>query len=207
MKDFFSERLSWCPPGRENLQWQVLPGPAVTDQLFHAYRELTHRPGLVPVQPRWMHITIQHVGPLAGLTVSEMDAIVARVRRRCARLPAFTITVGAARVWDTGVVAPARPVASLHQVWNIALTASHEVIGDRFEIRPVPSHLPHLSLAYSTAAGDPRPLRAWLSERDPATLPIRVSQLHLVTQRHDRGQFTGRVLDTVPLVRGRKQAE
>jgi hypothetical protein len=69
-----------------------------------------------------MHITIQHVGPLAGLTVNEIDAIVARV-------------------WDTGLVTPARPVASLHQLWNTALTASHEMVGDRLPsaLRMTPS--------------------------------------------------------------------
>lgn len=65
MEDFFEEvesrKQAW-PAGRADLHWHILFDPAVLqEQLAGPYREITHRPGLAPVEVRWMHTTLVFV--------------------------------------------------------------------------------------------------------------------------------------------------
>jgi hypothetical protein len=86
MDDFFATLSPWWPPGRADLHWHLLPDPAqLATELIEPCRELTHRPGLAPVQPRWGHITVQDIAPADDVTPREVDLIVARVQRAAPR--------------------------------------------------------------------------------------------------------------------------
>jgi hypothetical protein len=103
MEDFFAQIEGRWPAGREDLHWHVLPDPVVVrDRLAAQYQQLTHRPGLVPVRPRWAHITIQHYAPAAAISDVELAAVVALVGERCARIGPFAVTVGRAEAWYGG---------------------------------------------------------------------------------------------------------
>jgi hypothetical protein len=202
--DFFATLTPWWPPGREDLHWHLLPEPAqLATGLTDHYQELTHRPGLAPVEPRWCHITVQDIAPAAELTPAEVDLIVARVQQACARLEPAELTIGPPEPGRFGLGCPVTPAAPVGHLWEITVAASREVTGGRFPTRPA-SCRPHLSQAYGTVhAGtqdSDEPLRDWLATNPARTITFTASQLSLVTQSHDGANaISWRPVTTVPL--------
>jgi hypothetical protein len=196
MDDFFATLTPWWPPGREDLHWHLLPDPA---QLTGPYRELTHRPGLAPVEPRWCHITIQDIAPAQAVSQAELDEISARVARACAKVAPPRLTVGPAELGQYGLGCPVTPAAPVRRLWALAVAASRQVTGGRFPTRPAVCY-PHLSLAYGVASTDDGPLRDWLATHPAHTLTFTATRLVLVAQSHDATRaITWRPLTTVPL--------
>jgi len=199
MEDFFAQIEGRWPAGREDLHWHVLPDPVVVrDRLAAQYQQLTHRPGLVPVRPRWAHITIQHYAPAAAISDVDLAAVVALVGERCARIGPFAVTVGRAEAWDGGIVCPLRPSTPLRSLWQITTGAARTVTGEEFGVTPADFY-PHLTLAYATASVDAGPLRAWLGADDAREVALAVTGLALVAQRHDHREITWRLVDQIPL--------
>lgn len=200
MDDFFATLKAWWPPGREDLHWHVLPDPAqLATELIEPCRELTDRPELATVEPRWGHITVQDVAPAGEVTPGEMDLIVARVRRACARVAPAELTVGPPELGRLGIGCPVTPAAPARHLWEITVAASKEVTGGRFPARPA-TYRPHLSLAYGVARGRDEPLHDWLATHPARTMTFTANQLALVAQSHDgAGAITWRPISTVPL--------
>ena len=200
MDDFFATLSPWWPPGREDLHWHLLPDPAqLAKALIEPCRELTHRPGLAPVQPRWGHITVQDIASGDSLTPGEADLIVARVRRACARVAPAELTVGPPELGRLGIGCPVIPAAPVHRLWEITGAASREVTGGRFPVRPATCR-PHLSLAYGVSRGPDEQLHDWLATHPALTMTFTANQLALVAQSHDgAGAITWRPVTTVPL--------
>lgn len=199
MEDFFvSVGESW-PPGREDYHWHVLPGTELArERLARPYADLTSQPGLAPVRPEYMHITVQHIGAVEDIASDEMDEIVGRVRAGCESMASFAVTAGRAEVWETSVVCPLRPGYLLGNLWHLVTSASRAVAGARLDIQPAVYH-PHLALAYATAYLDQAPMRAWLADCDAAEAALPVTRLVLVAQQHDGREITFRVIDEVAL--------
>jgi 2'-5' RNA ligase len=200
MEDFFATLNPWWPPGRADLHWHLLPEAArLAAEVTGPYRELTHRPGLAPVEPRWCHITVQDIAPAADVTPDELDRIVAQVRQACAELASPTLTLGPLELGRFGLGCPVTPVAAARRLWEITVAASREVTGGRRATRPASYH-PHLSLAYGVARSPDEPLSHWLATHPARTMTFTASQLTLVAQSHDGARaITWRPLATVPL--------
>ena len=148
MDDFFATLNPWWPPGREDLHWHLLPEPArLATEVTGPYRELTHRPGLAPVEPRWGHITVQDIAPAADVTPDELDRIVAQVRQACGELTPPELTLGPPELGRLGVGCPVSPVAAARPLWEITVAASREVTGARLPPPPPPRAPPPLSPA------------------------------------------------------------
>ena len=110
MDDFFAEVSERWPAGREDYCWHVLPGSAADrERLAYSFGELTERPGLIPVRPEWMHVAVQHLGPVSGITGTELARMTRLVQGRCGGIAPFTVTAGRAEAWEAGVVCPVRP--------------------------------------------------------------------------------------------------
>ena len=200
MDDFFATLTPWWPPGREDLHWHLLPDPAqLAAQLTGVYRELTDRPGLAPVEPRWSHITVQDIAPAGAVTPAGLDSIVTCVRQACAAVAPLELTVGPAELSRHGVVCPVSPADRARSLWELAVAASQEVTGARFPIRPA-EYRPHLSLAYGVARRSDAPLQDWLATQPARSLTFTATQLSLVAQSHDGARaITWRPVTTVPL--------
>ena len=200
MDDFFATLSPWWPPGRADLHWHLLPDPArLAAEVTGPYRDLTHRPGLAPVEPRWCHITIQDIAPAADITPEELDRIVTQVRQACAGLTAPELTLGPPELGRFGVGCPVTPAAGARALWEITAAASRAVTGARFPTRPANYH-PHLSLAYGVAPSRDEPLCHWMATHPTATMTFTATQLTLVAQSHDGARaITWRPLATVPL--------
>jgi 2'-5' RNA ligase len=203
MEDFFAGIAGRWPAGEEHLHWHVLPDPAVAaERLAVPCRELTHRPGLSPVLPRWSHITVGHlVGPVTEVTGAQVTQMTGQVRERCEGVAPFAVLVGRPAPWGGGIVCPVRPGHRLRDLWRVTAAAARDVAGGRFPYLPE-IYDPHMSLAYSTAGAPDGPARAWLSDHDIGEVPFPVTHLSLVVQRHDGSRITWRVIEQVPLTGG-----
>lgn len=205
MKDFFASIADRWPPGREDYHWHVLPGTELArERLARPYAELIDQPGLAPVRPEYMHITVQHIGPVRDIAADELTEIVARVRAGCAGVASFAVTAGRAEVWETSVVCPLRPGYMLGNLWHIVTSASRAVIGARLAINPAVYH-PHIALAYATAHVDQAPMRAWLADSDAPEAALPVTRLVLVAQQHDGREIMFRVIDEIALAGEQRQ--
>jgi 2'-5' RNA ligase len=195
MEDFFAEVAERWPAAQEDYYWQVLPG-SVADRecLAGSFRELTGRPGLVPVRPEWMHVAVQRLGPASGITGTELARMTRLVQGRCRGIAPFTVTAGRAEAWEAGVVCPVRPGYLLRFLRQVIA----EVAGGGPESDP-PVYCPHLTLAFAVAPVDQEPVRAWISDCEVSEAELRVARLVLVAQRHDRREITWRVIDEVAL--------
>lgn len=199
MEDFFASVADRWPPGREDYHWHVLPGTELArERLARPYADMTNQPGLAPVRPEYMHVTVQHIGPVQDIAADELAEIVGRVRAGCRGVASFAVTAGRAEVWETSVVCPLRPGYLLGNLWHLVTSASSAVAGARLEIRPAVYH-PHLALAYAMARVDQAPMRAWLADCDTAESALPVTRLVLVAQQHDGRGITFRVVDEVAL--------
>jgi 2'-5' RNA ligase len=199
MEDFFASVAGRWPPGREDYHWHVLPGTELARQrLARPYAELTSQPGLAPVRPEYMHVTVQHIGPVQEIAPGELAEIAGRVRAGCGSVASFAVTAGRAEAWETSVVCPLRPGYLLGALWHLVTSASKAVTGPRLGISPAVYH-PHLSLAYATAHLDQAPVRAWLADCDAPETALPVTRLVLAAQQHDGREITFRVVDEIPL--------
>jgi 2'-5' RNA ligase len=203
MENFFAGIRGRWPAGEEHLHWHVLPDPGVVaEQLAGPCRELTRRPGLSPVSPRWSHITIGHLaGPVTEITGAQITKITGQVREICEDLAPFAVIAGRPASWAGGIVCPVRPGHRLRDLWRVTAAAARDVAGSRFSYLPE-TYDPHMSLAYSTVRAPDGPARAWLSDHDTGEIPFPVTHLSLVAQRHDSSQITWRVIEQVPLAGG-----
>jgi 2'-5' RNA ligase len=205
VEDFFAAVADRWPPGREDYHWHVLPGTELARQrLARPYAELTSQPGLAPVRPEYMHVTVQHIGPVDDIAPDELAQITGRVRAGCSSVASFAVTAGRAEAWETSIVCPLRPGYLLGNLWHLVTSVSRAVTGPRLAINPAVYH-PHLALAYVTAHLDQSPLRAWLADCDAADAALPVTGLALVAQQHDGREITFRVVDEIPLTGGQRQ--
>lgn len=199
MEDFFATIADRWPAGREDYHWHVVPGSELLrDRVSRPYSEITNRPGLVPVQPTYLHITIQHLAAVSQVTDGELGQIVELVRDRCAAFAPFAVIAGRAEAWEHGIVCTIRPGYLLASLWQATTSAASAVTGGRLEIRPAVFH-PHMALAYATAHVDQAAVRAWLADNDAPEAALPVAKLALVAQQHDGREITFRILDQIPL--------
>jgi 2'-5' RNA ligase len=200
MESFFAGAAGRWPAGRRDLHWHVLPGPPAAGLLAGQYRELTARPDLEPVRPEWLHITVHHGPPAAQLSTAQAARLAALVAEACAGIAPFAVTAGRAEAWHAGIVCPVRPGQPLRELHQVTAAAAARVTGTA---APGPDdYYPHLTLAYATGPADHRPLRAWLADSDAAEVPLPVTELALVAQRHDGRAITWELLDRVALAAG-----
>lgn len=212
--DFFQQvesRSTPWPAGRVDLHWHALfPAEVVDRQLVAPYREITHRPGLAPVPARWVHLTVLHAGPLADYRDGEVDAIVQRVRDRCAGIEPFELVVDRPVVGRVAIECQARPGAPARRLWEMTARVDADVTGGRFPRLPA-DYYPHVSLAYGTSGeshqtgADRVALKRDLSDHPGEPVTLTVDQLVLVAQVHDRRHITWTPMATAPL--GRSAAD
>ena len=199
MDSFFDGLAARWPAGQADFHWHVLFDPDLTRRaLTEPYRELTHRGGLAPVEPQWLHLTLSHSGPVAEISDEEIARAAERVRARCAAVPASEITLGVAVVGPVGIGCAGAPDGGVRGLWQLVGQASEEVLGGRFPRRPA-VFVPHVALAYATGRVDEAPLRAWLAGRDLAPVVLPVAAVSLVAQWHDMRFITWRHILDIPL--------
>jgi 2'-5' RNA ligase len=205
MKDFFTPRRGRWPAGREHLHWHALLDPEWThEHLCEPYSELTGLDaGLVPVQPRSIHITVLHVArPFASLTEPQLQEMTAAMREECATLPPFDVTIERPQVSGSALVCPIRPGQQMRALWQCAADISRSVLGDDVAILPSRDYYPHVSLGYATREVESGPFKVWLSDCAHEPVRVTITGVTAVAQQHDEREITWRALCWVPLIGG-----
>lgn len=125
MKSFYASVQQRWPAGRLDYHWHLLPDPAQTQTaLFEPYQELTHRAGLAPVSPDWYHVTVLHSAPVDDVTASQLEQIVAEMRRRCQQIAGFDLTLDRPAVGGVAVDCAGRPGVAARALWRAAATST-----------------------------------------------------------------------------------
>lgn len=154
-------------------------------------------PGLDVVPARWLHLTMQGIGFTDELPAHRVDAIADAARDRLVGHPPFDLTLGPAAVYPEGVALaaePAEPVARLRVALRAAIAdvrGPGGVPGDEDGFHP------HVSVAYSNAAGPAEPIRAALAHPAPGT--TRITEAHLIALDRDHREYRWTTHAAVPL--------
>lgn len=206
MDDFFSRVESrehpW-PAGRPDLHWHVLfSTDKVRTALTGPYAELTHRPGLAPVPPEWLHMTVLHSGPAAEATDTEIRQIIDGVRGRTRDLAPFEMTFAQPSPGNVAIECLGHPGPPARALWEMTWQQTSQVVGDRWPRIPG-IYYPHLSLAYAAgpkaAQVDRSALKAWICDHGRGEVTLRAERLVYVAQSHDQHRITWQVLEEIPL--------
>jgi 2'-5' RNA ligase len=145
---------------------------------------------LVPV--RWLHLTMQGIGFTDEVDRADVDAIVTAARDRCAELAPFTITLGPARVESEALTLPVRPAGRVARLRSALRTAIADVRGAGNVPEDPDDFRPHVSLAYSNAAGPAAPIAQRLRalQANSAEITIRRATLIDLNRDHKMYQWT-----------------
>lgn len=107
------------PAGRRDLHWHTLfPVEAVRHTLTGPYTGLMHRPGVEPVHPQWLHMTVLHAGPRDDATAAEISQITDRVRVRAADIAPLEVTFAQPAVETVASECLGRPGAPARALWG-----------------------------------------------------------------------------------------
>ncbi|WP_372412603.1 2'-5' RNA ligase family protein [Streptomyces luteireticuli] len=206
MDSFFDEvtnRRYPYPAFRKDLHWHLTVDTALIHRkLVDPYRELTHRPGIAPVEAQWAHITLLHGQPLDDLAPGQAEKIAEIVTGECEQIAPFDVTLDRPSVGRVAIECPGRPGAPARRLWDLTARAGAEVTQDNFPRIPA-SYYPHLSLGYGsptpTQRADRAELKAWLSDCPYGPVTLRITSLSLVAQWHTGQYIHWDHLATIPL--------
>jgi 2'-5' RNA ligase len=178
LRDHWWPRPGWRP-GRIMLTWHLTfeNAPDLHDLVREYHGALGHLPGLSPVPPEWLHLTIQGVGYDDEVTPTDVDAVVQSVRQELQALPRFDLTFGRPIVFGEAIAIRPEPAEPLQRL----LTAIRDGIAGALGADAVPTgpeqskgFHPHVSIAYSHVEADAQPYCDAIAsiDRPPVVVPI-----------------------------------
>jgi 2'-5' RNA ligase len=163
-------------------------------------RRLAALPGLDLVPRRWLHLTMQNVGLTDDVSDTDCEAVVDRARAAYSELAPFDLTFDAVEVRREAIAFrpwPAEPVKRLREASRVAISV---VLG---EVPEAPEHAhgfqPHVTLAYSNAAGPAEPLLAAVRDVDEAPATVWVRAACLIVLDRDERIYRWTTRATIPL--------
>jgi 2'-5' RNA ligase len=169
-------------PGRARLMWLMLVGdcPQVAEVARLGQARLAGLDGLDLVPQQWLHMTTLVAGFADEITPDQVGVMAGEARRLLARTPPVTVTVG--RVWyhPRAVMLGVGPPGALDPVLRAAQQATRVATGRSGELHTNP-WTPHITLAYSNAAGPAGPVIAALGRELPSQQTA-VTAISLVSQ-------------------------
>lgn len=189
MRDHWWWRPGWRV-GRSFYTWHItFEDQLSVHQLAADYAGvLTERSTLDPVPPRWLHLTMQGLGFTDEVHSDDLADIVRAARVRCAKFAPFTVTLGPAEVDPEALrlpVHPAEPVAHLRSTLRDAIA---DVWGRSGVPEDAEGFRPHVSLAYSNAAGPADALTEKLTAHRAVSAEVIVDRISIIDlNRDDRG--------------------
>lgn len=202
MRDHWWWRPGWRV-GRSFYTWHITfaDQPAVHQLADHYARVLEGLPALDPVPPQWLHLTMQGLGFTDEVSRDDVEQIVHAARVKCAPLAPFTITLGPARVNPEAIMlpfAPAEPVARLRGTLRDAIA---QVWGGAAVPESAEDFRPHVSLAYSNAAGPADAFAERLAAYSPSSADVTVDHVSLIDLNRDQKAYEWTQVATATLAR------
>jgi 2'-5' RNA ligase len=169
-------------PGRARLMWFIRVGdtPQVAELAQLGQQRLAGLAGLDLVPQQWLHITTLIAGYADQITPDQVAVMAGQARQLLAGTPPVTITLG--RVWyhPRAVMLAVGPPGALDPVMRVAQQATHAATGHNGALHTQP-WTPHITLAYSNAAGPAGPMIDALGRALP-TRQAAVTAISLVSQ-------------------------
>lgn len=154
----------WLPqpdvdPSRARLMWFMLVGdcPQVAEVALLGQQRLAGLDGLDLVPQQWLHITTLIAGFADEITPDQVGAMASEARRLLARTPPVTITLGKVLYHPRAVMLGVGPPGALDPVLQSARQATCAASGRCGQLHSDP-WTPHITLAYSNAAGSAGPV-------------------------------------------------
>ena len=194
VRDHWYWRPGWRP-GRSFYTWHLtFADSAAVTGLVTSYADLLAAvPGIDPVPPKWLHLTMQGVGFADRVPAADLDEIVLAAESRLARTAAFQVTVGPAVLDAETIQLPVTPVRPLQDLRDRLRAAIGDVWGPD-AIPELPQLNPHISLAYFNTPSPAAPLRTLVAQTPPttATTTIRCLTLINLTRTHHLYNWTER---------------
>jgi 2'-5' RNA ligase len=152
------------------------------------------------VPTRWLHLTVQGVGPADEITADNINALVAEARGRLEGIQPFELVFQPAEVLWEGIgltAAPAEPVSTLRKELRAAIAtvcgadrvpgADHEVLW------------PHVSLAYANGAVPAAELFDALGALPREPVAVEIDQVALITLRREVRRYVWSPVDVARL--------
>ncbi|MEW2297516.1 2'-5' RNA ligase family protein [Streptomyces sp. NPDC006743] len=134
---------------------------------------------LTPVEPRWVHITVDQISrPAHDISTAHRGRLVREAARRLAKVPPFTVMVGSLLSYPSGVIADLHPDEDLSTLHQLARSATRAVLGDGACRYPV--GVPHLTTAYAHGEADSDQAQRLLRRVRPGHAPLWVTAVDLV---------------------------
>ncbi|MGH3988259.1 MAG: 2'-5' RNA ligase family protein, partial [Pseudonocardiaceae bacterium] len=156
-------------------------------------------PTLDPVPARWLHLTMQGIGFTDEVDHSDVDAMADAAQDRCAALAPFTVTLGAARVDPEALMLLVRSTEPDAQLRAAIRAAIADVWGPDNVPEDADGFRPHVSLAYSNAAGPAKPVIRRLGAQSVTAAEIAVHRAALIDLNRDHRVYEWNDIATADL--------
>ena len=202
MRDHWWWRPGWRV-GRSFYTWHVTfdDQPAV-HQLAADYAPMLKDLSTLDLIPvRWLHLTMQGIGFTDEVDRADVGAIVDAARSRCTELAPFTVTLGPARVDPEALMLPVRPTEPVARLRATLRAAIADVWGSDNVPEGPDDFRPHVSLAYSNAAGPAVPIVQRLTAWPVTSAEITVRRAALIDFNRDHRVYQWTDIATAELGR------
>ncbi|MEV0003412.1 2'-5' RNA ligase family protein [Micromonospora sp. NPDC050980] len=173
-----TEHWYWRPgwrPDRQFYTWHLtFKHQPDLHQFVTELQDRLALPGLDLVPLDCLHLTMQGVGFVDEVSDSDIDAVVAEARRRCADLAPLRLSLGPVDPDAEGIgllVTPWQPVEQLRDRIRAAIGAVWPSVPE-----PADGFRPHVTIAYSRKATSTAPIRERLAEL--RSLPAATATIH-----------------------------
>ncbi|MET7709022.1 2'-5' RNA ligase family protein [Micromonospora sp. NPDC005413] len=192
----------WRPGWRADRQfytWHLTfeHQPELHHLVTDVQRQLT-LPGLDLVPLDGLHLTMQGLGFTDEVTTSDIGAIVAETRRRCAGLPPLELSLGPVDPDAEGIGMLVRPwdrVEHLRATIRDAIGVVWQTVPEAAE-----GFRPHVTIAYSGSEAPTAPIRDRLNAfRHQPSARVTIRQATLIALRREHRSYRWTTVATVPL--------
>lgn len=203
--DDLTDHWWWRPGwkvGTRFYAWHVntFEDPAPLHRLAAQYQaELSTVPGLDLIPQQWLHLTMQGVGFVEDVSITEVDALLAAARARLGELAPLRVRFHRPVIRPEAIALPPDPVEPLQGIRHTVRAAIADVFGPDGVPDTADGYQPHISLAYVST---PQPAVATLEAinrvtADPADLTI--NAVSLIEMHRDNRMYEWQTIEAIPL--------
>jgi 2'-5' RNA ligase len=199
VRDHWYWRPNWRP-GRSFYTWHIVfPNDPVLLDLHAEYQRLVETlPGITPVSPQWLHLTMQGIGFADKVPQADLDPIVEAARRRLEHFRPFEIRIGPAVVDAESLQLQVTPVDRMRRL-RAQLRAAVTDVWGRDSVPELPELDPHISLGYWNEVAPAEPLRQRVNALGGGLAKTELTSVALINLNRDHNQYEWTTYARVPL--------
>lgn len=199
VRDHWYWRPNWRP-GRSFYTWHIVfPNDPVLLDVHSEYQRLVEAlPGITPVSPQWLHLTMQGIGFADKVPQADLDPIVEAARRRLEHFRPFEIWIGPAVVDAESLQLPVTPVDRMRRL-RAQLRAAVTDVWGRDSVPELPELDPHISLGYWNEVAPAEPLRQRVNALGGGLAKTELTSVALINLNRDHNQYEWTTYARVPL--------